>query len=63
MRASTLAVLAAGCLAAAPITASAATFIENFDTSFGFATGESGGGGSFPQFDPKLGTLQRSRCP
>ncbi len=58
MRAFTLAVLAAGVLAAVPITASAATIVEDFEADFPEATGESGGGGRFPQFDPKLGTLQ-----
>jgi hypothetical protein len=58
MRGFTLAVLAAAILAAAPITASAATIVEDFSIDFGPATGWIGNIGYFPQFDPKLGTLQ-----
>jgi PEP-CTERM motif len=56
MRAFTLAVLAAGVLAAAPISASAATIDEHFGIGIGPFMGEVHGA-FLPPFDPKLGTL------
>jgi hypothetical protein len=56
MRTFTLAVLAALGLAAAPVTASAATIDEGFSMSIGDDVGDISFA-SLPGFDPKLGTL------